>query len=646
MRKKTESWLVWKDIHNNCDYVEEDFYGILSGVYKNTILYIKKLNNPADMFSMATLVKDQEAIKELYNTVKLSDYQIRMIKKLKEKNSELLLTLNPFILEEKYSFLLPLIDEVVLDIHIQDRLTSLDDFELELLKKIVDYSICCGINPSKILYIIINNMGCCSIPVQNDIDRMERFKYFMQIIKSYSSSNELDNKIISNIAFALKNDIIPDCVESLINYDEEIKRIIETSVETSDSTDELKDVLLEYLYGLDISWCNDIIKKYDMAEIPSEMLLEPGFVELLSLKLIIEEKNLDKLKEVANFIIKEKLSLFNNVIMEENILKIYARAFNKCKPNFTEENLLFTKDGIKFYDSGYNFYSIVKTLGAFSTEGNETTNYYEEWNNDRYRSHVNAVGLIRNDNLAFAEQDGQLHIKLGFLGFEESKLLGGAPRDINSVIDSRNMWVKLHNTNLFFPSQFINHTRRWHNELDYERKEKVSSEIFKKNPDFIILDQECENLDELSPGERKKFEQMMESSIQSAKQFGNLPILVINREKIAKNEREQIKQMIDSYKDAKDIEVLKNIVIRLNNNRNGCRGQQHKYIREKYFSNDHYKTIFEEINRIVLDEHREFIQDFIDRENKEMAMCSYDDSARDLPSLTEIYEFKRGGLSV
>ena len=80
---------------------------------------------------------------------------------------------------------------------------------------------------------------------------------------------------------------------------------------------------------------------------------------------------------------------------------------------------ILVKDGnCIIIDPGDQFYSIVKTLGAFSKDGNGQVNYYEEWNNDRYRSHINAVSLIRNDNLAFAEQDGKLHIKLGFYDFD------------------------------------------------------------------------------------------------------------------------------------------------------------------------------------------------------------------------------------
>ena len=91
---------------------------------------------------------------------------------------------------------------------------------------------------------------------------------------------------------------------------------------------------------------------------------------------------------------------------------------------------------------------------------------------------------------------------------------------------------------LFLPDEFINNTRQWYNELDYERKnlDKVSK-TFKKNPDFIVLDQEVEDVSVLPFEEQVQYNKMLEESIKASKDFGNIPILVINREKIAKNEK-------------------------------------------------------------------------------------------------------------
>lgn len=661
MRSKKEVNTIWDEICNNCNDRDEVFAGVTSNVWEGTISYIKKLDNPIDMFSLATLSKDKEAIDELYNSITLNERQKELLEDLKNKNREVLLTVNPFILEEKYSFLTPVLEELSLDTIIQDKLLSLDDFELDLLEKITNYSLDYGVKPNRLLARIISNIGYSSITLRNNEASLEKIRDFLNIVKEYANTHELDDKEIKSIAFILATNLIPSNMEEVTNYDNEIKKAIEINMETAESSEDAKKILINFIYGLNSFDAEDLVKAYNMKEIPDEMLSEPGVIEWLSLKMIVEEENLEKLKEVANLITKDpnyEIGLFNNLLMEENILKLYAREFNNCKPKFEEENYLFTKDGIKFYDSGLDFYAIVKTLGAFSDDGKGEHNYYDEWNDNRYRSHVNAVSLIRNDNLAFAEVDGKVHIKLGFLNFEENMLLGGGTSDMNSTPDSRELWTQMY-SKLYFPNQFINHTRKWHNELDYERKNGKPSSQFKKNPDFIIIDQERENLDELSETERKEFDELVENSIRAAKEFGNLPILVINREKIAKNELQQLKNMLDEYKNNQDIELLKNVVIKFNNNRNGCRGPQHEYIREQYFSNDCYRSILETIDDVVLDEHRESITALVAEENTKMANCLYDKTAKDLPDLSmvtclnskakdiqSVQDTKRGGLNV
>ena len=85
---------------------------------------------------------------------------------------------------------------------------------------------------------------------------------------------------------------------------------------------------------------------------------------------------------------------------------------------------------------------------------------------------------------------------------------------------------------------------------------------FKKNPDFIILDQECEDISQLSVEEQKQFEEYRNNTIKAAKVFGNLPILVINRERIARNENNLIRKMLDDYNVSHDMGLLKNIIIK------------------------------------------------------------------------------------
>lgn len=457
--------------------------------------------------------------------------------------------------------------------------------------------------------------------------------------------------MLGNIAAILKTGIyFPSKIDEIVNYNDVVKKALKEQVDNKDiSLRELKENLIWILFAMDLSDAKFFVKAFNIDKIPSEYYTSPGFIELLALKMLLDTDDIEKLKDVANMFINNpqyEINFFNNNLMKENLLLLYAKEFNKCKPRFDDGNLINTIDGIKFYDSQENFYAIVKTLGAFSEDGKKRENYYKEWNDKRYRSHVNAVSLIRNDNLAFAEQDGNVHIKLGFLNFDEKMFLGGGIKDMNTTPDSRSMGIKIY-SKLYFPDEFINHTREWHNELDYERKNSDASSCkFKKNPDFIILDQEVEDTTQLTPEEKKQFDELVSNSIKAAKDFGNIPILVINREKIAKNEINAIRTMLDNYNHTHNIELLRRIVIKFNNNRNGCRGPQHRYIRENYFSNDYFEKLLSEIDDNILDEHRQEFENLVLTEKKRMAQCLYDNTTLDLPTIVSKVSQKRGGLNV
>lgn len=648
MRTKEQACTAWREMCKNCSNHEEFFAGVFSAIWENTMPYIELCDEMCDKFSIATLSKDTVAIQELYKTATLNDYQKQKIKSMLKTNNELLLTLNPYILQEKYAFLEPYVNELALDTIIQDRLLSLDDYELYIIKKIVDLSSSYGINSHRLIGTIIDRLGRSSIPGRNNEKFLEKISSLFDLIKEFENQYTLNDEIIGNIGFIIKTGIFPKNVEELEDFTGKIKGMLSEDINTNNDISDLKDDLLYALFGMGLSDAKFFVKAFDVEGLSPELALNEGVIELTTIKMILGYEDIDKLKEVATTLINGtefEINLFNNSLIEENLLLLYANEFNKCKPKFNESNILTTIDGINVYDSGDQFYSIVKTLGAFSEDGNGQANYYEEWNNDRYRSHINAVSLIRNDNLSFAEQDGKLHIKLGFYDFDEAIFLGGGNKDINSTPNSRNMGAKIY-SKLSLPSKFIDSTREWHNELDFERKSTdPRNPHFKKNPDFIILDQECEDISQLSVEEQKQFEEYRNNTIKAAKEFGNLPILVINRERIARNENNLIRKILDDYNVSHDMGLLKNIIIKFNNNRNGCRGPQHKYIREKYFSNQYFQEILNEIDSIIPENQKEFFYEFVKNEHEKMAGCFYDNTTKDMPIQPNELS-KRGGLNV
>lgn len=104
--------------------------------------------------------------------------------------------------------------------------------------------------------------------------------------------------------------------------------------------------------------------------------------------------------------------------------------------------------------------------------------------------------------------------------------------------------------------------------------------------------------------------------------------------------------MLNEYKITHNSELLKRIIIRFNNNRNGCRGPQHRYIRENYFSNEYFEKLLSEIDDNISDEHRQKFNNLVLTENERMDKCYYDKTTLDLPIEVNKDSQKRGELNV
>jgi hypothetical protein len=633
MERKPELFKIWQDICDNCERREVTVSGVKLYSTRDALRFIERAEKMEDKFILATRSHDKVTIETLYDSIQLNDYQKEMISKLREHNEHLLLTLNPFVLNPKFEFLTPVIDELVVDCFAQEQLLSLNEYEISVLKRIVDYSVQYGINPREMIAKLLNNIGydsTCSFEESADL-WLNKIDDFFEMLHSYELTNgEFDEKVIGNIACALRSGFIPKVIGDVIDYNGAMKARLKELIEGKDiSVEELKEHLIRHLFSMDMRDAQYVFAEhFSIDGVPEEYYMSPGVVELRALKMLLETDNIDKLKKIAREIINDpdfEITPFNNALLEENLLLIYAKEFNKCRPNFDDGNLICVKEGIKLYDSGNDFYAIVKVLGAFSEEGKKAENYYLEWNNKRYGNHVNSVSLIRNDNLAFAEIDGKPHIKLGFLNFGEKMFLGGGNQDLGANEESLRLQKSVYVFHLCFPEKLIDITRKWHNELAYERKNiGDSSGVFKKNPDFIILDLETQDISLLEPEEQKIYKELLADSLQAAKDFGNIPILVIDREKIAKNEIKVIWKMLDDYIVSCDFDLLKKIVVRFCNNRNGCRGPQHKYIRENYFSDAFFQNLLNDIYDVILAEHKQEFKNFVTDECKKLKGCSYD----------------------
>lgn len=629
---------LWKEITKNCESTEEYFYGLFTGVWSGTYKYVSEADTIGSKFALAICAKDMETIERLYKETKLSDKEKSKLSRIKKRNADYKQTLNPGILADKYDFLDKYLDLIILDRPAQERLLSLNDKDLNLLKKLFYRLEEYDINPCNSLSKILSILGKRVISAWN---RDNKYTYLE--FRENVNINELTDTDLDSLIFLLTIDYYFEIkyLDELRNINNELKKDLLSTIRSTDDITELKDDFLIVTYGFNYDDAKDLIKMFDFDYL-EEYSDNPAFITYSVIKEIVEEEDIEILRNVClefcgmydyNFIPCRK------EILIESLKNIFAKELNKCSIDFSKKKYK-EMEGIKIYDAGTEFIVKAKVIGAFSDEGKKESNAFEEWNQPRYSSHINALSLISNDNLAFA-QGAEESIILGFNHFDEKMFTTMYHSDNNSVVDSRGLDYNLFYNNVYFASiqKFINKTRNSHNEIDYDRQDySENAPYFKKNPDYLIFVQELSDIEELPLELKEKQYSQLEKTIQVAKEFGNLPVLIIDREKCAKSETIKIKKLLELFTETKDYQYAKELIIKFGNNRNGTR-EGHEIIRERYFSN----TIFTEIMDIIVNhikpEDITNLIELLEQETTSMSKNFYDKTF-DLPYDYYIEELK------
>ena len=331
----------------------------------------------------------------------------------------------------------------------------------------------------------------------------------------------------------------------------------------------------------------------------------------LAIYQVVNESNPDVLIQLYDEFIKimKPEKDFRRIIVFENDLrKAFARDLNNQV--FKIDNLPYSEfNGIKIYDSGVDFKMIVTAIGAYQGSFENKENYSKYWNSPKIRSHGNCCSLIGNVNLSMAKVK---NIILGFSTMSDNMLLLSGSSDINSTSDSREFNTTINRLQEYMDADsLLNNTRGDYNELVYERRDLSSNpKFYKKNPDYIVFIEEYESYDEMFEmfkdkpknleylrHQKELQDKFWQESLKAAANFG-IPIVKINREKVAKSEYKRIKNLVKKFIETKNPNLLSQIITSFESSRVGNAGL-HAPIREKYFSSKRMAVILDKIKNSI-----------------------------------------------
>ena len=131
MNKRQEKIL---ELYNSADDKDTvDYYGTFEFVL-NVEDTIEQLDSISDKITLSQMAHDFELAGKLINDSITDKKQLYL--KLKETNADIDETINIELLSDRYSFLGNLLDSIITDIEVQQRLVSLSDERLELFKQL------------------------------------------------------------------------------------------------------------------------------------------------------------------------------------------------------------------------------------------------------------------------------------------------------------------------------------------------------------------------------------------------------------------------------------------------------------------------------------------------------------------------------
>lgn len=594
------------EIYDNDDFYNEEYYQVLCKKAKNLQQYISKYNitDPLTKVILGQEWMDYDLVKEELQKISLSESQFKRFKKIKSNNNAWYETMNPLMLDDKYSFLDKYMDFIITDIRIQQLILSLDDNSLNLFSKMyekIDKETSNAIPYiSRILGLIGTSVTASLMTFQNYNGGMFRKKNQSFSNLSLAFQNEqLTEHDLDLLIFIFSNnnfDFNVNSISDLRGFENELLDFVNESMNnfknqsgySPDDINNIKSTILMRSFGIQLDYAKSILKKFNLNGI--EFDKDNNYISMYrSIYNVVNETDVNKLFTIYDNISNNcefsldymTITLFENGMRDIFLRHLTSSTF-KCDGNNYE-----IQDGVKIFDAGTDFKVILTSVGSYKPEMETQLNYSQYWNSNSIRSHGNCCSLIANNNLSTATIR---NICLGFSNFEDGMLLLSGSNDLNSTPTSRQINSQDHFGEFMSANSLIDNTRSDYNELVFERRDLSSTrEHYKKNPDYVVMFEELidndvnnQELDEETKQLLSEQERIKGISLKAAQEF-DIPIVKINREKCAVSELFKINKMVEEFYQTHNPALLTRIVVDFENNRMGLR-YPHNYLREKYFS--------------------------------------------------------------
>ncbi len=385
--------------------------------------------------------------------------------------------------------------------------------------------------------------------------------------------------------------------EELKNIDSLREKYINMLIERN-TLGSLKTAYFEKVFGIDLATAINLVNLYGKSLESSavDSLDEKSkseFILLENMKKIINLNNIEVLKYYIlninpEIIIKPDLMVTYEAGLKYIFTKEFNKSFTKPLPEDKVISNINEEQDLDIYlaagrDGNKKCRMMITSIGAY-TNMEEPDDYYASWNVNKMSSHGCCCSYIGEKNLGTARVK---YCCLGFTDYELGTLQLSAPYDLcsSSAKDKYQITSKFLSMYLL-PDDVLGYTRHTHNETVWERRKMLADGLLKKQPSYIVYF--VDNFEDrlTNPEAMRQWQSVKKAasnfSVEVDGEKKPLPIMVVEREKIAKSQYEIIENKLDEFKTTLNSKLIEDIISDYESNYAGNR-EYHLNISEKYF---------------------------------------------------------------
>lgn len=409
----------------------------------------------------------------------------------------------------------------------------------------------------------------------------------------YEKRREICKQIIDNPQIAEEE------YEKNMNSEEEISLFPFGFLHEMQDLNELNRIrygIIQAKYGMNLEkakiLCNTFGHEIDQIEQSEDTRI------IKELMAILQEDDIDRLRQID---LDENYANYEGTInIVPNLKNAYLHKYKETLYQVNEEDYIGTqsvktkgeKVDVKIYNVlGKNndradFNMILTSLGGIYSINHNYDDLKADW--DRAdENHTISCSYIGNDFLGVVDES----YLLAFSDIEENQLLQVRNQDAGTVDVPFYSWDDLDENRFFTPQTEINSSKRY-NELLVERKIEKDGKLVNRTPTFAVFI--AKTLDDINDDKNSRWQETK----RLAAELG-IPVAVIDGTQCTKLEFEKVQEMVQVVKEEKRMDLIPEIIHKLENNRAVQNGLLQD-VRNEIFSDAKVEKILEEIMGTIM----------------------------------------------